>query len=310
MRTYKPRAYEQGDLDLLCGLYAVVNAVRHTLGPCAPFRGRDCLWLFGALVERLDKKKLLARALVRGMTSRQVSLLLRESRSLVAARHGFTFDVVRPLARARVRRVPQLERFVRRSLGPGTVVLMRFTDHWSVVRYATRTSLRLLDSAGYRRVRYDELLLRRPRRPADRDKDYVLPAVIYLLRYRAGGGPETRVKARTPHAYAGGRRRFRSGDGVDPPGKNRPRSARLFDRGGDQVFPPGRDGQARRRAPIPASVRQGVGTVGAITPARRRVRQRENFPGDLVSRIPPYVRFSSRSTGRAAKDCGGPTRAY
>ena len=187
MRTYKPRAYEQGDLDLLCGLYAVVNAVRHTLGPCAPFRGRDCLWLFGQLVERLNKEKLLARSLVRGMTARQVSLLLHESRGLVAARYGVTFDVVRP--RVRVRRVPQLKRFVRRALArPGTAVLMRFTDHWSVVRRVTPVSLRLLDSAGYHRVRDDDLLLGRPRRPADRDKDYVVTSTIYLLRYRPGAG--------------------------------------------------------------------------------------------------------------------------
>jgi hypothetical protein len=40
MRKYKPRAYAQGELDNLCGVYAVVNAVRHTLGPVQHFRGR------------------------------------------------------------------------------------------------------------------------------------------------------------------------------------------------------------------------------------------------------------------------------
>jgi len=200
MRAYKPRAYEQGDLDFLCGLYAVVNAVRHTLGPCAPFGGRDCLWLFGRLAEQLHKDRSLARALVRGMTAVQIGLLLREGRRLVAARHGFTFDYTRPLARAPVRRIPQLKRFVRRALArPGTAVLMRFTDHWSVVRRVTPAGLRLLDSAGYHRVRDDDLLLRRPRRPADRDKDYVVPSTIYLLRYRAERRPDTGARSRAPH---------------------------------------------------------------------------------------------------------------
>ena len=68
MTSFKPRAYAQGELDVLCGLYAVVNAVRHSVGPVRPFRGTECVWLFGELVAYLDRTKNLTNAIINGLT--------------------------------------------------------------------------------------------------------------------------------------------------------------------------------------------------------------------------------------------------
>ena len=96
MTSFKPRAYAQGQLDVLCGLYAVVNAVRQAAGPVRPFRGKECFWLFGELVAYLDQTKSLRRALTDGLTRPHVSNLLRASDKALAKRFGVSLRYVRP----------------------------------------------------------------------------------------------------------------------------------------------------------------------------------------------------------------------
>jgi hypothetical protein len=62
----RKRAYRQGDLDGLCGIYAVVNALRHVL----QLSDEQCQKLFEKLIQALEQDcRHLHKPLLRGCTS-------------------------------------------------------------------------------------------------------------------------------------------------------------------------------------------------------------------------------------------------
>jgi hypothetical protein len=146
------RAYRQGDLDGLCGVYSIVNALRHVLR----LRDEQCTKLFGRLIKALERTcPRLHHPLLEGMYFPRMKQLVAvagqgriDGRSLKFA--------TRPL---RLRRdqntLPSLWSALDQEVGPACVAIVGITgasDHWCVVYRVTPKTLWLLDSSGQTRI--------------------------------------------------------------------------------------------------------------------------------------------------------------
>ena len=142
------RPYQQGDLDGLCGVYSVVNAVRLL---CPELNGSDAEYLFDRIVQSLDATAANPTAcIVGGVGLRLVRCLLKE----IAAELAAEYDIA-----LRVRRLPRNVRQSRKlsvvwqeltdTLSPTCVAIIGiygWRSHWTVVQSAAEARLQLFDS--------------------------------------------------------------------------------------------------------------------------------------------------------------------
>lgn len=179
------RAMFQGDLDSLCGLYAVINAVRKAAKDIQPIRGKDCIWLFNRLIAMLDKEKNTLRcAVTDGLTQRDLSRVLAATNELVQKRFKATLSYHRPFWHKPNVGLKTLCRLVAaHEREPATAVLVGFSEHWSVIDSMTRSGLKLLDSSNYGRLRFDKIVVTYQTHVAKRH--CLQPSCVWLLRYSA-----------------------------------------------------------------------------------------------------------------------------
>jgi hypothetical protein len=154
----------QGDLDGLCGVYSIVNAVQWALHTCtatawafgqAPKR---LIWaereaLFDALVTALGRRRPLAKFVIGGVSSLELTKLLRLSREWVSKHRRAVLVSQRPFYRQRAvagRRVINL--LAEHLAAPGSAAIVAIDAplaHWTVVTGLSKKRMRLHDS-GYR----------------------------------------------------------------------------------------------------------------------------------------------------------------
>jgi hypothetical protein len=91
-----PRPLRQGDLDGLCGAYAVVNAVRLAALPYRRLRHAACAALFGELVDELAEAGRLRAFVTGGVGTGTLARLLRRAAAWLEAEHGLALEVRRP----------------------------------------------------------------------------------------------------------------------------------------------------------------------------------------------------------------------
>lgn len=144
---------QQGNLDSLCGIYAVINAMNLVY----PMRRQDRVQLFKHLITTLRKDKYVEIALLSGTYKRHMSLMLA-----AAAGHMFRQQkapvTVQPFFRSgkgisMEMYFHKLQEFLEQKNRVVVISLMGRLNHWSCVREMTKTSLLLEDSYGYRFVR-------------------------------------------------------------------------------------------------------------------------------------------------------------
>ncbi len=140
----------QGDLDGLCGVYSVVNAVR-TL--CPEASDTCCEQLFRQLMKRLSKDGRTPAAVVcNGLGTRRL-------RSLVECASKFATTRLDVQLHARKLRKPKrrnmstskLWRILSEELSAGRVAILRLggrENHWTLAVRITERQIRLLDSSG------------------------------------------------------------------------------------------------------------------------------------------------------------------
>jgi hypothetical protein len=146
------RAYRQGDLDGLCGLYSIVNAVCYVLR----LRDEQCQQLFEKLIKALEQDCChLHRHLLWGMSFRQLGRLVAAVSSCRLKGQKLTF-AARPLRLKREQRtLPHLWAALNEELGPTCVAIIGLSgvdDHWCVIHKVTPKTLWLLDSSGQTRI--------------------------------------------------------------------------------------------------------------------------------------------------------------
>lgn len=154
--------YQQGDLDSLCGAYAIVHAIlvattNYRPGtivrpPALPEIEEDGIrHIFAHLVLALAKTSL-ADPLLNGISARGLLRLLRAASNWLAQRHGYAISISRPYSGTRRVRRSSMIRLIREHLDRhGTTVIVGARppwDHWTVVRGVGRTRLSIVDSGN------------------------------------------------------------------------------------------------------------------------------------------------------------------
>jgi len=148
-RELKP--LRQGELDGLCGLYSIINAVRLASFP-RRLRKPEVKLLFEAGLRILSSTRRLRYILADGMYDhmweRMSSAVLAEA----ALNHDQELMLIDLLACAKVRSTRDAHRALRTALHSGMPTLVTLTgsyDHWTVISSYTKARYQLFDSWGY-----------------------------------------------------------------------------------------------------------------------------------------------------------------
>jgi hypothetical protein len=149
-------------LDGLCGVYAVVNALRYV----EHLNEDQCEILFRRLIRTLGRERQPCEPLLWGIGIRKLRRLIRAAQGCRFPDRDLAFEV-RPLRlKDQNWSLPGLWRALEEELGPTCVALVGITgatDHWCVVHRVTPKTLWLLDSAGRTWIRRSRCTVRSSR---------------------------------------------------------------------------------------------------------------------------------------------------
>ena len=147
MSLKKLKPYQQGELDKLCGVYVVVNAVRL-------LRRIQCKnkieTLVSEIVDYLGDKNELATVYQAGMTCRLLSTLLKD-----VVIPQYSVKVHKPFHTRPGAPLVEVIARIKTFTDDGGVVIWGDEKHWTVVRRVTSHSLVLYDSGNCRRWTLD-----------------------------------------------------------------------------------------------------------------------------------------------------------
>lgn len=136
----------QGDLDGLCGLYAVINAVRLACAPDRPITHREAKGLFAAGAEHLCRKQILKATLQSGLTRK------RQAKLAKAVLHYAAQDLQRPMQLRPVKSVAgQYHAAIWDEIDQGHPVCALFDgalDHYTVIAGISHNRLTFFDSTN------------------------------------------------------------------------------------------------------------------------------------------------------------------
>lgn len=143
--------YRQGDLDGLCGLYAIINAFAAVLAPTAPLGRPEARLLFGAGIVWLEGRKKLRAVAIGGMEDDLVFELAQHMAESLARWLGRAVDVSRPETGTWRRK--RLLAVIDDALAHGHAVIAGLGhthEHVSVIVGGTPSRFMLSDSDGLR----------------------------------------------------------------------------------------------------------------------------------------------------------------
>lgn len=150
-RAQRAAPYRQGDLDGLCGLYAIINAFAAVMAPTAPLSRSEAHLLFGAGIVWLDGRKKLRAVAIGGMEDELVFALAQHMAESLQKWLGRTVDVSRPRPGTWQRKA--LLAIIDAALDEGHVVIAGLGhthEHVSVIVCGTPSRYMLNDSDGLR----------------------------------------------------------------------------------------------------------------------------------------------------------------
>ncbi len=155
--------YTQGRLDALCGLYALINAIRVVYAVAAPLSGQSCRSLFraGAEVLATDKR---TRTVVRdGMTAGDQRRLLKALTLHPVLKRRRPLKLVDAKEKLKVEGLRQL---VRSTAASGAVLLVALDgrlSHHTVITGISAQKIILCDSIGMQFVLTSSVMPSTPR---------------------------------------------------------------------------------------------------------------------------------------------------
>jgi hypothetical protein len=142
-----PRPFRQGDLDGLCGAYAVVNAVRLAALPRRRLTRPACATLLAALVDELAEAGRLRDRVTSGMGRGSLARLLRRAKVWLDVEFGLALEVRRPFRKGGNPEAEACLRLLAGHLGQsGTAAIVGTETHWTVVSAVRGERLLLADS--------------------------------------------------------------------------------------------------------------------------------------------------------------------
>lgn len=144
--THKP--WQQGHFDGLCGLYSLINAIDYLHHG---FSEEDCAALFEHLVRASPEH--FPAALYDGFEFEPLCNVAEHLPAFLKGRSAVR--LLRPFVHEEVQTVDEFFCELRRYVGPRSVAVVGLGDpwdHWTVVTKVDRSSFRLHDSYGLKRM--------------------------------------------------------------------------------------------------------------------------------------------------------------
>lgn len=138
--------FSQGDLDGLCSIYALINAVRVLFPKLEPAAAHD---LFRHLVRCLEDRPLPLGTVCDGLGERELQQLARECRDYVADEFGCVFHTGHLPIERRIS-VQSIWTGLQRELDGSSAAIIGLAgreQHWTVGYAATGRTVRLVDSS-------------------------------------------------------------------------------------------------------------------------------------------------------------------
>ena len=180
-------AYFQGDLDSLCGLYALVNAINWGLRKDAPLSSREVKALMRAMILHLDRTGDLADTLTRGLNAPALNRLSDVAGAWLNARRNVSLGIGRPFS-STDSAVPvhsvteKLNAHLKADQTAAIILIRRQVQHWTVVTSISASNFILKDSEGIHRIPISACTCRRI---ADQSKGMVrlVPRGFFLLTF-------------------------------------------------------------------------------------------------------------------------------
>jgi hypothetical protein len=168
-RSQSPlRPFQQGNLDGLCGIYALINAIRLATADHIHLSNSEWIGVFGCLLAQADKHTGATNLVTGGIGARRLIALTRYAINHMADHHGIELTMSRPLIELERPSKRKLIAKLRRLVGrPGSAVLIGLgghLNHWTVVCSVGDRSLGLFDSSGLHRIRIDHCRSRHERK--------------------------------------------------------------------------------------------------------------------------------------------------
>src|SRR5215207_10148 len=151
MASRRLKPYRQGRLDSLCGVYALINALRLL---CPRLDEDACERAFCALIRARARQAASPLAVISGGLSRRELLRLIGSWQRLATRElGITLTVSRlKVSESTLRGI---WKGLRRALDGKSIAIIGLDGaerHWTVAHAATERTLRVADSSGLRAI--------------------------------------------------------------------------------------------------------------------------------------------------------------
>ena len=142
------RAYRQGDLDGLCGVYSVINAVRAL---CPEVDSDAAAWLFETLIQVLPTTGAHpSTAVANGIGRTTLASLIAEAISYIDDEYDIGLAVRRlPKALRRTSELDQLWQSLAATVSPTCVAVLGLGgrhSHWTVAVRVSPRQIRLFDS--------------------------------------------------------------------------------------------------------------------------------------------------------------------
>ena len=166
--------YRQGHLDCLCGVYAVVNAVKRL---CGPIDDEEATELFNALLTFLEKHDLL-QACTWGVIQGQVTRLLNQvvCKQYPILKHK-PYRCARNLSLDAYWK--SVQQFIDTEHGVVLTGIGGYHDHWTLIDRVTEHNFILYDSSGIRRLNRRQCALSSS--PPGNHRHILYPIQTYFL---------------------------------------------------------------------------------------------------------------------------------
>lgn len=169
-----PKPYRQGQLDGLCGLYALINAVNVL---CGPLTTRQARALFLDILSFLESRGPIAERCVHGVAIHDIAAILKH---VICAR----YPIVRRKPFHRCKRVDSalylqtLSDFLAHPRTIAFVAIEGYYNHWTLISAITDKSIVLHDSDAMHFLLKSSCSMPHEK---DQKRHWLLPTFSYLL---------------------------------------------------------------------------------------------------------------------------------
>lgn len=190
LKNVANKPYQQGGLDSLCGIYAIINAFKWGLRDLSPLTKKKCKHLHSTLSEYLENQGLLSSAVNNGISYPDLGQLIKVSGECICKEKSIIQTTRKPFHSKRGVNIQTLSLKLQSHLAaPHAAAIIVTTgrmDHWTVATGISRSSIILSDSAGLLRLRLRNCTCAQPSKGRGRTLQ-IVPSGLFLIRFNPLG---------------------------------------------------------------------------------------------------------------------------